>query len=111
MAVFDDFWKALAAGIEGLAVGTFANYKEQVIKDGQAFAQKLKDDLNKWTMQIAAGELDADGLKWLIDGRKVDAEMLALKEKGLAKAALDEFFSKLENLIVGTVLKFFPVPL
>ena len=45
MAVFDDFWKALTTAISGLAVGALKDYKDQVVKDGQAFADNLKSDL------------------------------------------------------------------
>ena len=108
MATFDDFWGALTGAVAKLATGALADYKAQVVADGQAFAEKLKSDLAAWTQQLANGQIDQDELQFLINGKRVLAELMALKQKGLARVALDQFFNDLVNTIVTTAIKFFP---
>ena len=107
MAVFDDFWKALTSGIEGLAVGALKDYKAQVVKDGQDFAQALKTDLTNWTAQLSNHQITIDDFKWMVDSKKAEAQLLALKQEGLAKVALDQFVNDLVGLIVTTAGKYF----
>ncbi|HUI29329.1 MAG TPA: hypothetical protein VLX91_03855 [Candidatus Acidoferrales bacterium] len=107
MSEFDDFWKALTAGIENLAVGALKDYKDQVVKDGQDFANALKADLTLWTTQLANHDITDKDFEWLVESKKAEAKLLALKLEGLAKEALSRFVDDLVNLIITTAGKFF----
>ena len=109
MSVFDDFWKALASAIGGLAVGALKDYKDSVVADGLAFANSMKSDLQKWTAQLTTGDMTPGDVEFLLKGKRDLATLIALKEKGLAKVALDKFYSDLIQVIAGTAGKFFPL--
>ena len=105
MSTFDNLWTELVSAIGGLATGALKNYKDQVLKDGQAFTDKLKTDLQTWSKQLVNGDIDKDQFEFLVKGKKDIAELLALKQAGLAKVALDQFLDDLVNVIVSTISK------
>jgi hypothetical protein len=64
-----------------------------------------KEDLARWSQQVALKQLSPDDLEWLVKGKMDAAELRALKEKGLAKVRLEKFRNSLVDLIVGSVVK------
>lgn len=102
MASFDDFMKAVGVAISKLAATTLANYKDEALNDGNTFLNKLKSDLTTWTEQLKAGSLSIDDFKFLVSGKKDLAVLDALKQRGLAKVAMDDFTNGLVGAIVDT---------
>ena len=86
---------------------SWKTYKTAAVKDGKAFLEKSKTDLERWTKMLAKGELTRDDFEWLVVGKKDLAELVALKQKGLAKVALDRFVNGLIDTIVSTAFKTF----
>jgi len=107
MATFDDFLTALESSILGFAESSWNAYKKQAILDGNAFIDKSKTDLEHWTIQLAKREISKNDFKWLVKGKKDLAELIALKQEGLGKAALDGFINGLIDTIVSTACKVF----
>lgn len=56
---------------------------------------------------LAKGDLTKDDFEWLLAGKKDVALLVALKQKGLAKVALDRFSNGLIDVIVATAFKFY----
>jgi hypothetical protein len=107
MTPIDDYWKKLAEGIGGLAVGTLKEYKDQVQKDGKAFTDKIKSDVELWSKQLSEGKIDIEDFEFLVKGKKDLAELLALKQTAIAKVAMDKFVTDLIDLITGTFAKYY----
>lgn len=107
MPDFKDFLDTLAERIGSLAVGSLKDFKAAITKDGKAFLEKAKQDLERWTELLASGQLTKDDFEWLVKGKKDLAELAALKEAGLAKARLDKFRSSLVELVIGTAVEKF----
>ncbi|MBB1635001.1 hypothetical protein [Cupriavidus sp. UME77] len=107
MANFDEFINKLNQEIVEFAEYSWQNYKEFAIKDGDAFVQRAKEDLKRWTAMLANKELTRDDFEWLIVGKKDLAELVLLKQNGLAKVALDRFVNGLIDTIVSTAFKTF----
>jgi len=104
MAVdFTNVWNTLKAGIVNLAEKDLKDFVAQATKDGQGILDQLKDDLQKWTQQIADGSLTQDELEELILGQKDELEMEALMEAGLAEIQIDQFKADVFNLITTTL--------
>ena len=57
MATFDDFLEALKTEIIKFAESSWDTYKNAVISDGNAFVEKTKADLERWTKMVANGDL------------------------------------------------------
>ena len=107
MAKFDDFLEALREGLKQLAGQAIHDYRAAGIKDGQAFLQKTRADLERWTKALAKGQLSKADFEWLLQGKKDLAVMEALKQEGLALVEVDKFRSSLVDLVVNTAFKVF----
>ena len=107
MPDFKDFLDTLAERISSLAVGSLKDFKAAITKDGKAFVEKAKADLERWTTLLADGQLTKDDFEWLVQGKKDLAELAALKQAGLAKARLDKFRNSLIEVVVGTAVEKF----
>lgn len=107
MATFDEFLETLKTELVEFAEYSWKTYKTAAVKDGKAFLEKSKTDLERWTKMLAKGELTRDDFEWLVVGKKDLAELVALKQKGLAKVALDRFVNGLIDTIVSTAFKTF----
>jgi len=107
MATFDDFWESLKTGLEALVEKSWNTYKNAALIDGQSFLDKSKDSLVDWTQQLSKGEITKEDFEWNVAGLKDLAELNALEEAGLAKAAFDTFTNGLIDLVVSTACKVF----
>ena len=107
MASFNDFWKELKKEVVEFAAYSWKDYEKEAIKDGKNFLDKSKADLERWSRMLASGDLTRDDFEWLLVGKKDLAELVALKQKGLAKVAQDRFVNGLIDMIVSTAFKVF----
>lgn len=107
MASLEDFFNALKTEIVELAEYSWNTYKEAAVDDGNAFVEKAKGDLERWTTMLSKGLLTRDDFEWLVVGKKDLAELVALKQAGLAKVALDRFVNGLVDTVVSTAFKMF----
>jgi hypothetical protein len=107
MATFDKFIEALNTELVEFAEYSWKTYRDEAVKDGKSFIEKSKDDLERWTKMLAKGDLTGDDFEWLMVGKKDLAELVSLKQKGLAKVALDRFVNGLIDTIVSTAFKTF----
>lgn len=105
MSEFDDFLELLKDDLLDLAKDFGDDLKDEIIDDGTAFAQNAKEDLEEWTRMVANGELSQEDLEWLIEAKKDLAKMEALKQKGVAKAKIDNLRSAIMETVAGSVFK------
>lgn len=105
MSEFDDFLEILKDDLLDLAKDFGDDLKDEIIDDGTAFAQNAKEDLEEWNRMLANGELSQEDLEWLIEAKKDLAEMEALKQKGIAKAKIDNLRSAIIETVAGSMFK------
>ena len=107
MASFQDFLTALEGAVKQLAAKEWSSFAGAATKDGQAFVAKVRDNLRKWTAQLAGGKLSKEDFEDLVRGEQDLAELTALKDAGLLEAKLQQFQSDLLNTVVATAVKVF----
>ena len=107
MTTFQDFWKDLQKELVEFAEFSWKEYRRAAIKDGGAFLDKTKKDIERWSKMLASGDLTRDDFEWLIAGKKDLAELAALKRKGLSQVARDRFVNGLIDTVVATAFKAF----
>lgn len=107
MPDFNDFLDALKGEIVDLAHSNWTAFRDAAVQDSEAFLQKTKSDLKRWTRLLEQGELSKEDVAWLIKGKKDLAEMEALKQAGLAAARIDRFRSALIDRIINTTFRVF----
>ena len=102
MSDFNDFMDTLKTQIGDLAKSEWADFRKAATKDGKDFIQQSKSDLQRWTGQLANGELSKDEFESLVKGLKDLGEMKALTRAGLALVQADRFKAAVINTIIGT---------
>ena len=107
MTKFDEFKAALEDGIKDLATKTTQDFADQALDDGRAFLKETEDDLKRWTRLLASRDLTEDDFKFLVQSKQDVAQMVALKQKGLALAKIDSFRRGLLELVVNTARDIF----
>jgi hypothetical protein len=107
MASYQDFLDAFKPALQDLAKQTLDAYSKQATTDGQAFLDAQKANLDKWTKELVDAELSKDDFADLVKGIRDLAELVALKQAGLAAARLDAFRTSLMNLVIDTAFKVF----
>lgn len=107
MANFQDFLDILKTELVEFAEYSWKSYKPAAIKDGKAFIEQTKVDMERWTNMLASGNLTKEDFEWLMVSKRDLADLAALKQKGLAKVALDRFTNGLIDTIVSTAFKVF----
>ena len=98
-AVFESIGKQVAA----LAAQSFAGYAKSAGKDGVAIVTSMKENLERWTKQCAAGELSAVDLEDLVKGEKDNLEIKALKQAGISAIELDKFKNGILAIVTSTI--------
>jgi hypothetical protein len=107
MSDFDKFWEAVEAGIVDLAKQLGQQYLEAALQDGQNFLKAQQAELRYWIAELASGKLSQDEFEDLVMGQKDLAEMVALKQEGLALVQIDRFVNGVLNLVISTAIKVF----
>jgi hypothetical protein len=107
MANFDDFWKTLTTGLEQLTLKNWSEVKAAAVADGQAFLEKTKADLERWTQLLGSGALTKDDFEWLVAGKKDLAEMQTLEKAGLTLVRAERFQNNLISLVIDTTFSTF----
>lgn len=107
MADFNEFLSALKENLIPVIKEGFDSYKDQVLSDGSAFAEKTKTDLQKWLTQMKDGSLTKDDFEFLIKAKGDLAEMEALKLAGLAQVKIDILKKSIIETVIGTAEKVF----
>lgn len=107
MATFDQFLQALEAAVKDLAGRTLGDLKDAATKDGTRYLQKCRADLEKWTTQLANGELSQKDFAFLLRSETDLGAMIALEQAGLAAAKLQRFRDDLVRTIVHTAATVF----
>jgi hypothetical protein len=99
----DSIVKTTLSGSEELAKTLFRNYVGQATKDVDGFLQSAKEGIERATQLRLEGKIDDEDLEDLILGKKDLATMHALKQAGLAKAAVDTFVNGVVQILVDAV--------
>jgi hypothetical protein len=105
MIDFNRFLDTLKTDLGGVIKEFGEDFKEDILKDAEAFATKTRDDLEKWSQQLKDGEISIADFEFLVKSKKDLAEMEALKQKGLAQAKLDKLKADILDTVVGSVQK------
>lgn len=107
MANFEDFVNTLKKEAKELANETFDGFEDEVKADAEAFIEKSKVNLKRWTKLLEQGEINEEDFSDLVNAKKALAEMFALRQSGLALIRLERFRKGFINLVVDTAFDIF----
>ncbi|MEI7234036.1 hypothetical protein WCT82_08920 [Pectobacterium carotovorum] len=95
----------LGQEIKNYAQDSWLPYKDAAIKDGRDFVDKLKMDLELWTIQLANKQISKDDFTFLVKAKADLATLNALKKAGLAQTQYDKFINGLIGVVISSVFK------
>ena len=107
MPTFNDFLSIVKDDLMDFAKENINEYKNELLKDGNAFVVKAKEDLERWTAALATGALSQADFEFLLKGKKDLAEMESLKQLGLSKIRISKITNGVIDVVVGSAVKTF----
>jgi len=107
MPTFNDFVSTLKNDLLDFTKENLEEYKDEIFKDGNAFVEKTKEDLQRWTEGLASGALSQADFEFLLKGKKDLAKMEALKHLGLSKIRITKITNGIIDVVVGSAVKTF----
>jgi len=105
---FDRILKDVLGQSKDLGRTLFKQLATQAAKDATDFLKQSRDSLKRAALLLAEGKIDPDDFEDLVRGKRDLAEMRALKQAGLAKAAIDTFTNGVLNLFIDAVFAAIP---
>lgn len=100
---FDDIFKTLKKQVEDLARLVVKNYVKEAVKDGRKFLEETKESLQRWTLLLIDKKITTQDFEWLVMSQQDLAQMIALKQAGLAQIRIEQFRNSLLSLVIDTV--------
>lgn len=107
MAKWDDFVKAVRAGVSSLATGALKNYLTQLQTDAEDYLKQSEDQLKRWTQALAKGYLSKEEFDSLVMGRADLAKLKALTDAGIAMSTLKKLRNDLIDLVIDKAFAVF----
>ncbi|MBN1637588.1 MAG: hypothetical protein JW866_01380 [Ignavibacteriales bacterium] len=107
MKTYDDFVEALKIGAKDMANEIFDGFENEAKDDVEAFLERTKNDMKRWTNLLAKGELTQHDFSDLVQAKKALAEIHSLRQIGVTLTKLERFRTGLINLIIDKALTFF----
>jgi len=107
MSEFDDFIDAIKEGAAELAQEIFGGYQDSAKEDAQAFLDKAKADLERWTKMLAQGEITEQDFKDFVEAKKALAEIHLLTQQGIALTKLERFRVALLDMVIDKAFAIF----
>src|SRR5205814_4594733 len=89
--------------VVNLAKTSFKDVANEATADGKQLLSTIKEDLIRWTQELANGEISKGEFEILLIGQKDLIKMSALTQAGLTLARVDEFKTGVFNLIIDTI--------
>ena len=105
MSKFNHFETELKQQLETYAATIWKDYKSSTLKEANEFALNTREDLKRWSIALARGQLTRDDFAWLVESKRDLFHLETLKQAGLSKVAIGRFINGVIDLVVTTALK------
>jgi hypothetical protein len=100
---FDAIFDQVLGQSTELGKTLFRQFATQAENDARDFVEKARVSLERAARLLAEGKIDEDDFQDLVRGKYDLAQMRALKQTGLAKAAIDTFTNGVLNIFIEAV--------
>jgi hypothetical protein len=102
---FEEFFRAVLDGARDEAGDTLQGFLKETTTDSAAFKAQAKQDLEQWTRDLAAGEIDKDMFKDLVRGQWDTAVLAALAKTGESAARTQHLRNKVVGIAIDAAFK------
>lgn len=100
---FPQIFEQLKKDVVALAELTVKGYVKQAKDDGKKMLTQMKENLQRWTLQLSKGELTTQDFEWLVYSQKDLLLLEGLKQAGLASIRAEHFKNSVLNLVIDTI--------
>jgi hypothetical protein len=100
---FDKVFDGVLQQSKDLGKTLFRQYSTQASQDARDFLTRSRESLQRAATLLAEGKIDRDDFEDLVRGKADLAQMRALKQAGLASAAIDTFTNGVLNIFINAV--------
>lgn len=107
MANFDEFLQRVTGGITDLARQMISDFKDQAIDDAKSFVEDTREDIQRWTMLLAKGDLRKDEFEFLTKSKKDLFKLHALTQAGATLITVQKFRDAVIDLVINTAVDVF----
>lgn len=104
---FDAFLQSLRQAVRIRLAAEWKGARETIFRLGDAFVDRSRDDLARWTGLLSVGALTKADFDWLVQGRRELAELEALRAAGLTTAEADRLRAAVVETVVSTAFVHF----
>ena len=105
---YDQIFKGVLDQSKVLGKTLFRQYAAQATQDARDFLEGSRESLHRAANLLLEGKIDREDFEDLVRGKADLAQMRALKQAGLAKAAVDTFTNGVLNLFIDAVFAAIP---
>jgi hypothetical protein len=105
MSKFTDFIDAIRDEGKVLAKDEFKNLVDTAKKDSSDFVRLQAENLERWTVMLADGDLTPNGFKKLVNQMEVLTQLEKIKLETAAKASAQRLAQGITDLVVNQLFK------
>ncbi|HWA14920.1 MAG TPA: hypothetical protein VG817_00705 [Gemmatimonadales bacterium] len=105
MSKLSDFLDDLVAAGGTLARDELIALLKTAKKDKSDFVRLQAENLERWTLMLAEGDLSADGYRKLVRNMEVVAHLEVIKLKVQAQASAQRLAKGIQDLVIGQLFK------
>ena len=105
MTDFDASLALLKQEILNLAKETAGKFAEQAASDAYSYVITAREDIKRWTEQLATGQIDKDMFAYLLNSEQGLGQMKMQTQIGLTKIKADSFMLSVKNMVLNTLVK------
>ena len=105
MSKFDDFFKDVLDGARTVGGDAARQFLKEATVDSQNFKAQAESDLNRWSKQLADGDIERDDFESLIRGQLSEVALAALLKANVSAQKAAELRDRIINIAVGAAFK------
>jgi hypothetical protein len=105
MSKFDDFFAAVLDGARTVGGDSARDFLKQVTTDSEAFKLQAESDLQRWTVELANGQIEREDFESLLRGQLAEAALAALLKAGVAAQKAGELRDQVIKIAIGAAFR------
>ena len=97
-------WQGVEKQTVDLARLLLKGYVKEAASDARSFQARAQQQIAQWLDELRRGEITEKNFASLVRGERDLAEMMALKQTGLAQIALDTFINGFIEIVLNAAI-------
>lgn len=104
---FNQLYLQLERDIKHLAFTTEIEYRNEALEDAQDVISKLKNEIEKWVLQLNERNIACYELENLLESKRVEIALIRLNSKGISEERIETFKGDILRFIAKAILNIY----